>query len=272
LTKDEQLRRFGDKTRQLGIREYYSVYQWDWDYPDPGKLTPVQLQRDLRFFHDRGVTAINAEASNNWAARGPGYYVAAQLMWDVDQDVAALMRDFYEQAFGPAAKAMERYYVRWGGPELAALTPAEHLPEKQLYAENGKHNLDALRAAFLDLDEAANKVRGREPYAVRVDLIRMYVHYLLLRWDAQQAADSGETSRLVQAIRQETVFGGRLTYTNMIHARPLLGKAFPRRFRQYIDVLGDLDQTESWRTIGEPPDREELQRLWEADKRQLDLL
>ena len=29
LTMDEQLRQFGQKTKQVGIREYYSVYQWD---------------------------------------------------------------------------------------------------------------------------------------------------------------------------------------------------------------------------------------------------
>ena len=97
----------------------------------------------------------------------------------------------------------------------------------------------------------------------------MYLHYLLLRWKVEQAAESGNEKALLEAIRQETVFGGRLTYTNMIHTRPLLGKAFPRRFRRYADALGDLKQTESWRTIGDPPDREELDQLWEADRRQL---
>jgi hypothetical protein len=100
----------------------------------------------------------------------------------------------------------------------------------------------------------------------------MYAHYLLLRWKVQQAADSVDQTALLQAIRQETMFGGRLTYTNMIHTRPLLGKAFPRRFRRYADVLGDLQQAESWRTIGEPPSHEEVEQLWEADKRYLGLL
>jgi hypothetical protein len=229
------------------------------------------LQRDLQFFRQRGVTAINAESSNNWAARGPGYYAAAQLMWDVEQDVAALMRDFYQQAFGPAARAMEQYYVRWGGPGLAALTPVTDLPPKQLYVQSGKHDLAALRAAFRDLDDAARLVRGSEPHAARVDLIRLYWYYLLLRWNVQQAAASADRAALLDAIRQETTFGGRLTYTNMIHARPLLGKAFPRRFREHLGMLGDLAQTESWRTIGEPPQREELEQLWETARRQLDL-
>ena len=152
---------------------------------------------------------------------------------------------------------------------MAALTPAENLPEKRPYVNNGKHDPHALRAAFGDLDEAARRVRASKPHAVRVDLIRMYLHYLFLRWKVEQAAESGDQAALLRAIRRETEFGGRLTYTNMIHARPLLGKAFPRRFRQYADVIGNLEQTEAWRTIGKPPDREELEQLWEADKRQL---
>ena len=83
LSLDEQLSALGKVSSQLGVREYYSVYQWDWDYPHAGKLTPAQLRTGLRFFHDRGVTAVNAEASNNWAARGLGYYLASQLMWDI---------------------------------------------------------------------------------------------------------------------------------------------------------------------------------------------
>ena len=58
------------------------------------------------------MTSLNAEASNNWGARGLGYYLAAQLLWDVNANVPNLLRDFYEQAFGPAARVMERYYVR----------------------------------------------------------------------------------------------------------------------------------------------------------------
>ena len=38
--------------------------------PRSGKVTPQQLQKDLRLYRQHGITAINAEASNNWAPRG----------------------------------------------------------------------------------------------------------------------------------------------------------------------------------------------------------
>lgn len=268
LTLQEQLAQFGEKTDQLGIREYYSVYQWDWDFPDPGKMTPGQLQTDLQFFHRSGVTAVNAEASNNWAARGLGYYVAAQLMWDVKADTKAIVADFYDSAFGPAAKKMERYYVRWYGPTAAVTLAGDELPEKQTFRDGKKYNVEALKAAYRDLDEAAQLVAKNDGQRARVDHLRMYMHYLVLREKLQQATASGDKDAIREAIKQETIFGGRLTYTNMLHTRPLIGKAFLRRFRQYEPLLADVPETEiqTWRQIGEAPDREELDRLWQQDK------
>ncbi len=85
----------------------------------------------------------------------------------------------------------------------------------------------------------------------------MYLHYLTLRYQLQQAEATGDNNKILAAIGEETQFGGRLTYTNMIHTRPLLGKAFLRRFRKHADLLEDYpaaqQKTGDWRVIGEPP-------------------
>ena len=266
LSLDEQLSAFGKRTSQLGVREYYSVYQWDWDYPHVGTLTPAQLRSDLRFFRSRGVTAVNAEASNNWAARGLGYYLASQLMWNVDADLKSLLRDFYVRAFGPGAYAMERYYVRWFGPDAGVLNSTDELPARQKFFDEGRHKLDTLRCAFADVDEAMRLVHDQPQYRDRVDQLRMYLHYLLLRTGVESAAADEDSAGILQAIRQETVFGGRLTYTNMIHARPLLGKAFLRRFQDFEDLLADRPETNAWRRIGSPPAHEEMDQLWSQDR------
>lgn len=275
IALDKQLEAFGRRTRQLGIREYYSVYQWDWDYPDPGKMKLGQLQKDLRFFHKHGVTAVNAEASNNWAPRGLGYYVASQLMWDVDADVKKLVRDFYEKAFGPAARTMERYYVRWYGLTAAVFGDGANLPKSQAYFKKGKHDLSVLNAAFRDLDQAATQVRRQPQYRDRIDHLRMYLHYLLLRYELEQANQRGDQSGVLTAIKNETEFGGRLTDTHMIHTRPLLGKAFLRRFRKFESIFKDVDgeqrHGQGYRRIGKVPDYQEVQRIWDLDKQRLSI-
>ncbi len=274
ISLEQQLAEFGTKTTQLGIREYYSVYQWDWDNPDPGKLTPAQLQEDLRFFHRNGVTAVNAESSNNWAPRGLGYYLAANLMWNVDADTDELTRDFYIKAFGPAARVIEQYYVRWYGAEVAVLDSADsdvadQDGAKQTFLEKGKYNREALAAAFNDLDEAARLVRDQPAYRGRVDQLRMYLHYLLLRYQLAEATQTGNQQQILDAIQAETEFGGRLTYTNMIHTRPLIGKAFLRRFRQYAEMLESVPDAQQsgrgWRQVSRSPSEKEIEGIWQQD-------
>jgi hypothetical protein len=56
----------------------------------------------------------------------------------------------------------------------------------------------------------------------------------------------------------------------MIHARPLIGKAFLRRFREHANLLesvADAQQSgRGWRQLGQPPSHEEFERLWAGDK------
>src|SRR4029077_11682997 len=135
-----------------GIRGYFSVYQWDWDFPTvaKGDLHLPRLVSELRFYHKHGVRSINAEASCNWGPRGVGYYLAAQLMWDVSADPRALIADFYDQAFGPAALPMERYYTRWLGSYAAVRTKAAaDLPEAKAEAKV-QDELGTVAAAVFD--------------------------------------------------------------------------------------------------------------------------
>jgi len=265
LALEEQLRAFGERTGQVGIREYYSVYQWDWDGPWPTAVAPEKLKQSLSLFRECNVTSVNAEASNNWGPRGLGYYVASQLLWDVKADVRAIVRDFYEKAFGPAAAPMERYYARWYGTGVSTADAPPSGEEEDKKAKGLRR--EDLRAAYLDLDEAARLVRDLPGPRERVDQLRMYLHYLVLRLRVDEAKDE---KSILAAIEAETVFGGRLTYTNMIHSRPLVGKAFLRRFKKHEKLLASVPGAQEgkggWRQTGQPPDRAELEELWADDR------
>jgi hypothetical protein len=201
-----------------------------------------------------------------------GYYVASRLLWDVDADITAIVADFYRKAFGSAARAMERYYVRWYGP-VASTGPHGIAAGSDAPAADEDDpktvSLDQLRAAYADLDEAARLTRDRPGHRERVDQLRMYLHYLCLRQRLLQADAGGDRRRILAAIEAETVFGGRLNETNMIHTRPLIGKAFLRRFRKYARLLAELpeenEEGKLWRRLGAPPAAEELDRLWRED-------
>ena len=57
-----------------------------------------------------GVKGWRVETKASWASNGPSLYVAARLMWDVTTDVDALLAEFYDKFFGPAADPMGQYF------------------------------------------------------------------------------------------------------------------------------------------------------------------
>lgn len=274
LTLGEQLDLLKARLSRIGIREYYSVYQWDWDGPRPGRVQPAQLQKDLRFFADKGVSSVNAESSNNWGPRGLGYYVASRLMWDVNADVPGILADFYEKAFGPAARSMERYYARWYGSSALARPEKSNVPDE---LNNDDRTVAVavqdLQAAFRDLDEAARLVRDQPAVFARVNHLRLYLHYLVLRHRLEEAVRRGNEREILDAIREETVFGGRLAFSNLVHARALLGKAFLRRFKAFEKLLAPVpeaqQESKGWRQVGEAPSAQEIEQLWAADRQSL---
>src|SRR6185369_9124333 len=47
---------------------------------------------------------------HNWATQGLNYYVVARLHWQPEQNVDALVDDYCQAGFGPAAKSVRRYF------------------------------------------------------------------------------------------------------------------------------------------------------------------
>ena len=269
LTLEEQLRQWGRKARRVDIRGYYSVIQWDYDNPFPQQMLPARQSKELRFFAANNVSGVNSEASNNWAPRGLGYYCAAAMHWNAQADPEALMADFYKRAFGPAEAPMRAYYEIWY---------VDPQPKANRYTK------EMLAKAHKALDRAVALTAGQDKFRRRVDALRMYIHYLLLRMRVNNLEDSKDKDAILQAVKDETVFGMRLMTTHMIHSSRMFDRErFLRRFRTFADLLGvevtdrrtgkvhkePAPFTNEWRKPGQPPSAEELQALWNQDKKEL---
>jgi hypothetical protein len=288
MSLQEQLESFHAMGVQSGIRGYWSVYQWDWDGPVvTGELSLPKLAQDIRFYHQNNVRSLNTEMSCNWGPRGIGYYVGARLLWNVNDDPKALIADFYLKAFGPAARPMERYYVRWLGEGVrvsagasaaaaSAKPSSPAVPQDELGVakmDTAAFNRESLKAAFKDLDEAARLVKDLPACKTRVDQLRLYALYLSLRIKLDETAKTGDRDAIVKAIEAETVFGARIMRTNMIHTRPLIGKAFHRRFKAYESQLKGLPEWPEGNSMDgwgkgfrspreDVPDAAEIEKLW----------
>ncbi len=67
------------------------------------------IRDETRIAYKYGIRGWRVECMPAWVNDTPTLYVAARLMWNVNTDVDALLREFYRKFFGPAAKPMGQY-------------------------------------------------------------------------------------------------------------------------------------------------------------------
>lgn len=94
-------------SQQFGVYQYYGHY-------DIFSPWPMQTQMD----HDLKILSKNpkfwgfsCEYHSNWGTQALGLYLLAKLGWDPTQNADALVRDYCEKAYGPAAEPMYRLFV-----------------------------------------------------------------------------------------------------------------------------------------------------------------
>ena len=133
-----------------------------------------------------GMKGWRVESVGHWGSMSPTFYVAAKLMWDVNADADALVKDFAERFFGPASAPMHSYLVRMD----AALRDADHHTGSSFNMPD--FYPAALRAeARRELDEATRLTAGT-PYAGRVAGFRLTFDCLesfIAMLDARNAHD-----------------------------------------------------------------------------------
>jgi Domain of unknown function (DUF4838)/Glycosyl hydrolases family 2, sugar binding domain len=102
-----RLRDWQKWTRNLTLYGYLQYPHWD--VPQ----TFFHSEGDfLRTVHRRGVRNITDEWDTDFHASALLLSLRARLLWDVNTDVDAFIRDFCEKMHGPAAAPMAAYYER----------------------------------------------------------------------------------------------------------------------------------------------------------------
>jgi hypothetical protein len=122
--------------------------------------------RDFRYLAGHGMMGTDFDACcHHWATQGLNYYVVARLHWNPGQEVSAIVADYCQAGFGPAARSVRQYF-----DDLEALmdeaatrkvrsTTVFHLRAlgrlrqelEQAHREAGSDRAIAKRLAFLEL-------------------------------------------------------------------------------------------------------------------------
>ncbi len=144
---------------------------WKAGFPNSA---PRRVIEDLRFAADHGVVSLAMDwIFDAWASQGPHYYMLAQMAWNPYADGEAILADYYQCAFGPAAKTMTGYWEVIG--DAATRIGYEKAPEREVW------NKAFFDDAYARLDQAAKEVAGvEEKYGKRIAFVRAGLDYLRL--------------------------------------------------------------------------------------------
>lgn len=205
LTLDDLMSGWRDRGATLGIREYFSVHQWDRDVPGGAGWNSARgsdmayLTRTIPHFHQRGARFFSAESSDNWGLCGMGYFLAARMLWNVNEaaseHVAELRSDFLQRAFGPAREPMDRFYRLMDGSRRPLLSE------------------DLIGRMYRALAEARREANTNVDVLRRLDELVLYTHYVE-RWTAySNATGPARQTEFERLIR----YAYRMRGTMMIH-------------------------------------------------------
>jgi hypothetical protein len=165
---------WADVTDQIFAREYYTGL-----VQETNGLARVAaayaLVEDIPWYHEHNVVGINSEALAMWGNVGLNFYLAAQMMWDVETDVEAVLDDYFGGMYGPAAAPMREYF------ETLREIARERYQKGRLFSEEDFPPLRALLGEALELS-ATKKQRER------VQLSLDHFEYVLLLRDMYQMA------------------------------------------------------------------------------------
>lgn len=241
-TLPELVERWSAKTPSLGLREYYGVEAWDWGLPGRMRGGKVAYHKEwIPYYAARKVNAINAEANANWGSQALGLYVAAELMWDVRANVAALEDRYFADCFGAAAPAMRDLYKKFdaGGPLLAStLSPM----------------FDDLERASAAADDPRVQARIADvmAYLVYVDAYR--------KFETAAARRPTRNDVYYEALRQLMTYAWQIRSRDVVHYYALarrLCNGLPVQDKRLDFYLARKDAPPVWMT-GEPLTDEEI--------------
>ena len=248
-SSEELMKLWPEYCQNMGYYEYLSVYLWDWDMIPGGRGANISyLKKQIATYHQNKGRTIDCESGNNWGVHGRGYYVAAKLMWNPNADADAILEDFYQKAFGPAAKVMKRYYER--------LDPGNN----PLRSEN------LIGQALRDLEEASKLAAKHPDIVARLDHLKQYMHYVRLWWDYTHTKDNEKKKELALETLK-WVYRTRYTYMNHWEAmHQYLAPKLAREFNEpsWTSFYADPKTRKPW-ADETPVSREETEKLFKQD-------
>ncbi len=125
------------------------------------KFTPCKI--DFPMLARKGLAFMTIEVLSNWYLYGPQIYLSLRMAYDPTLDAAALMDDYYQKFYGPAAEAMKEY---WTTIDQATLKLHNH--SGGFYGLSSAYSPEVVRQCEAALARANRAAKDDATYAERV--------------------------------------------------------------------------------------------------------
>ncbi len=179
---------------------------WSYGFPD---IPMTAMAKDLKFVTDHGCIGLFIDTIwEHWATQGPLYYLMAQLLWNPQLDPTAIMKDYYQRAYGAAAAEMEAYWTLLEAKRDEYFS-ADPTGEAWRARPGSRSYHDVYNNEFFEqangLLEKAQKAVTNNPviYSERIDYTRVGLDYTRIMLDSLAAVEqwraSGETDKQAEA-------------------------------------------------------------------------
>jgi hypothetical protein len=245
---------------EFGLRDYWGHWALG------GPIGMVQtIKRDFPWMHSKGCIGFFAGGKQHWWTQGLNLYLPTKLAWNINADVDAIVAEYYENMFGPAAQAVSNYGQMHEDIMLQVPKDAENDFEQAF--------LTLITPEFLKkakdlLDKAETTVKnaglpGDEAYKIteRLKRYRYGLKIAELQAKEKQARLAGRMEKalihLKSLISVLEEMGSDSELANMIQISRMIGNA-------KNDLVRLPPYTQIWqKAVPSPERRKELQRKFD---------
>lgn len=205
-----------------------------------------RIREEIPAYYESGVRIWAADAARAWGSHNPSMYLVCKLLWDHTADVDAILEEFYELYYGPAAEPMAAYHVFMD----TTVRDADH-HTGSVWDIPFIYPPEVRRTARSHLEQAADlaKQGSDEVYATRVAIVSRTLDFLDAYCELRQRRDAFDFAGEKQAMEQAREIRDSLLKD---FEYPML---HPRHAESYFQRFVDTPTTAIWDSLGEAEPR-----------------
>lgn len=211
------------------------VYLYNFNLADTAMPFTRRLawSKDLPNLYKWGIHDCTIESMGNWHTMVPGNYIVANLLWDVNANVPAMLDEFYVNYYGPAGPAMRDYNTSLENAyestqAFAGCTFSMH----RMFTPEAMSKLEAALAKAEAAAKADSLISRR--VAVTRHSLNFAKHWLAMR-SALNSFQLADADKHAQAFLNEY---------------KVASKAYPKYFVTYIESYFDVFHKRSFVAAG----------------------